>query len=340
MSEHTDLLEAAMKAVDAVTARSSTVTEAVKGSLEPDDATAEYSLIDIGDMDDIFQEGSVSVTDEPEISIDFSVSALHKALEESIADDGQKPQPEDKNALTQPAPIRQILATIAQDCKPGENSGTKIAGMAGETNAAEYLSMAHRVEELGKSLETKDRALADLTEKLEAATAEITKLTASEKQLSDRLIRVNADFENYRKRITRDQEHMRNQAEERIVASFLSVMDNFERAIAHAKQSSDYEQLLRGVELTSRMYLSTLAKHGCVPFDSVGETFDPNYHDVLQRVIDPDTEDNIIVQEHLKGYKMHDRVLRPALVVVSQKSESGDAAVQNDNGNNKDGENE
>lgn len=154
-----------------------------------------------------------------------------------------------------------------------------------------------------------------------SANAEIAELSAQNKALNDRIVRLSADFDNYRKRVLRDQEQNKEQAEERIVTGFLPVIDNLERALAHARQSKDFEKLLQGVEMTYRLYLQALGKLGCVPFESLGKSCDPNYHDVLQRVIDDEKEHNAIVQEHLKGYIMHERVLRPALVVVSQHSQ-------------------
>ncbi|MBR4984504.1 MAG: nucleotide exchange factor GrpE [Proteobacteria bacterium] len=151
---------------------------------------------------------------------------------------------------------------------------------------------------------------------------ENAQLRAHATALSDKLGRTASEFDNYRKRVVRDQEQYKNQAEERIIAGFLPVMDNLERALQHARQASDYEQLLQGVELTGKMYLAALGKYGCVPFDSLGAVCDPHYHDVLQRVVDSEVPHNTVVQEHLKGYLMHDRVLRPALVVVAQHGDS------------------
>lgn len=130
--------------------------------------------------------------------------------------------------------------------------------------------------------------------------------------------RASADFENYKKRTLRDQKLRCQQQQAKIVTDFLSVIDNFERAIAHAKQSQNFDNLLQGIELTGKLFLSALAKNGCQPFDSIGELFDPHYHEVLQRMDTKDHAHNSIVQEHLRGYMMHERVLRPALVVVAQ----------------------
>lgn len=139
-----------------------------------------------------------------------------------------------------------------------------------------------------------------------------------------RAIRLSADFENYRKRVLRDQEVSFQQQKTKVIGDFLGVMDNFERAIAHAKQSHDFDNLLQGIELTAKMYLSVLAKHDCQPFDSLGKEFDPHYHEVLQRVTDQSQAHNTIVQEHLRGYTMYGRVLRAALVVVSQHDNDED----------------
>jgi molecular chaperone GrpE len=139
-------------------------------------------------------------------------------------------------------------------------------------------------------------------------------------------VRSTADFDNYRKRTLRDQDKFKTQAEKKIISDFINVMDNFERAIAHAKVSTDFDTLLHGVELTSKMFIAALAKHGCTSFNSLGEQFDPNYHDVLSKVDDATVPHNSIVQEHLKGYIMQGSLLRPALVVVAQTPDETEGA--------------
>lgn len=153
-------------------------------------------------------------------------------------------------------------------------------------------------------------------EKKARATAENSARVSAE-----RVVRVNSDFENYRKRVARDQERMQQQAAEKIVMSFLPVMDNLERALSHSTMCEDGTQLLQGLKMTGKSFLATLAKLGCMQFKSVGETFNPAFHDVLQRVEDASVAHNSVVQEHLSGYLMNNRVLRPALVVVAQHPE-------------------
>lgn len=137
---------------------------------------------------------------------------------------------------------------------------------------------------------------------------------------NDRLARMTADFEQYRRRVARDQESLREQAQERMALAMLPVIDNLERALAHARAARDFESFLEGIEMTHRLYAQALAKLGCVSFESVGVECDPVYHDVLSKVEDDTQPHNVVIREHLKGYRMHDRVLRPALVDISQRS--------------------
>ncbi len=209
-------------------------------------------------------------------------------------------------------PVAAPETVVSADVQNSAVSAEVVAGYE-----AQIAELKGRLEEVSHALEETYKRALELH-------GENEQLKAVQKQFNDRLIRVTADFDNYRKRVVRDQEQNKYQAEERIVLSFLPVMDNLSRAIIHAQQSQDYQQLLQGVVMTGKMYLSTLAKNGCVPFDSMGVEFDPAYHDVLQRVVDPDKPHNTIVQEHLKGYIMHDKVIRPALVVVAQHEDESE----------------
>ena len=221
-------------------------------------------------------------------------------------------------AIPKPAP-KIILPQIgALKSTPNEAQ----AAQAQTPTQAKYMMLENLVQAQKVRIASLENEIEEIQQKSQAvSTTEIDELHAQNKALNDRIVRISADFDNYRKRVLRDQDQNKEQAEERIVTSFLPVIDNLERALNHARQSNDFEKLLQGVEMTYRLYLQTLGKLGCTPFESLGQDCDPNYHDVLQRVIDDEKEHNTIVQEHLKGYIMHDRVLRPALVVVSQHSQ-------------------
>lgn len=221
-------------------------------------------------------------------------------------------------AIPKPAPKIVLPQIGALKSTPNEAQ----AAQAQTPTQAKYMMLENLVQAQKVRIASLENEIEEIQQKSQAvSTAEIDELHAQNKALNDRIVRISADFDNYRKRVLRDQDQNKEQAEERIVTGFLPVIDNLERALNHARQSNDFEKLLQGVEMTYRLYLQTLGKLGCTPFESLGQNCDPNYHDVLQRVIDDEKEHNTIVQEHLKGYIMHDRVLRPALVVVSQHSQ-------------------
>lgn len=221
-------------------------------------------------------------------------------------------------AIPKPAPKIVLPQIGALKSTPNEAQ----AAQAQTPTQAKYMMLENLVQAQKVRIASLENEIEEIQQKSQAvSTTEIDELHAQNKALNDRIVRISADFDNYRKRVLRDQDQNKEQAEERIVTGFLPVIDNLERALNHARQSNDFEKLLQGVEMTYRLYLQTLGKLGCTPFESLGQDCDPNYHDVLQRVIDDEKEHNTIVQEHLKGYIMHDRVLRPALVVVSQHSQ-------------------
>lgn len=163
--------------------------------------------------------------------------------------------------------------------------------------------------------ESDDAALvAELREQVSAAQAQSA--LAREKYM-----RLAADYDNYKKRCQRENDNYKKRETERIVLDFLGVMDNLERALAHAKQCDTTESLLQGVELVQRLYAGVLSKYGCEPFESLGQRFNPDFHDAFHRVIDSEVPDNTIVEELQRGYKMNEHVLRPSLVVVSRCEE-------------------
>ena len=141
------------------------------------------------------------------------------------------------------------------------------------------------------------------------------------KQLQDRVLRLAAEMENTRKRIEREKSDGICFANESLLRGLLPVVDNLERAIQHSEQKSDSESLLEGVRMTLKAFSDLLARFGCVPFDAMGETFDPRYHEAMLQQESPGPE-NTVLLEYQKGYKLHERLLRPALVVVSKSPKS------------------
>ena len=135
----------------------------------------------------------------------------------------------------------------------------------------------------------------------------------------DRMLRAAADLENFKRRARRDQRDAVERAENRIVLEFIPVIDNLERAIAHAEEaqeSADDDSFAQGVGMVHKQFLATLAKYDIVPFDSVGEAFNPELHEAIQQS-PSDKPRHSIIAEIQRGYLRGDKLVRPAQVIVS-----------------------
>lgn len=129
--------------------------------------------------------------------------------------------------------------------------------------------------------------------------------------------RVQADFENYRKRMAREQADAIKRAGERIIVEMLPLVDNLERAIDHATAEGTSKELLSGVEMVLGQMLDLLAKEGTVRVDPFGQQFDATRHQAVGQKEDPEVPDGTVVEVYQKGYEMHGRVIRPAMVIVA-----------------------
>ena len=143
--------------------------------------------------------------------------------------------------------------------------------------------------------------------------AEYDQLKAERDHLLDRLARLQAEFENARKRTEREKADFREYATGNVVEQFLPVLDNFELAL---KAKGSAEQLRSGVELIVKQMEEILRQMQVTPVATVGEEFDPRYHEALGSVERDDLPDHLVAEEIRRGYKMRDRLLRPAMVRV------------------------
>jgi molecular chaperone GrpE len=150
------------------------------------------------------------------------------------------------------------------------------------------------------------------------AREEIERLKAQVAELTERLIRSQADFENYRRRMQREKEELIVYANQKLILNLLPVLDNLDRALATPPVAGD-EKLRQGVELTARSFRELLAKEGVTPIEAVGQPFDPNLHEAVMTVESEEHPDETVVMEFRKGYKLGDRVIRPSQVQVSKK---------------------
>ncbi|MDY0340869.1 MAG: nucleotide exchange factor GrpE [Coriobacteriia bacterium] len=129
--------------------------------------------------------------------------------------------------------------------------------------------------------------------------------------------RLQAEFDNFRKRVTREQEDALKRAGQRIITEVLPALDNLERALAHAEESGETTEFVTGVQMVRQQILDVFGKEGVERIDPVGEAFDPNEHQAVGQVKREDVPEGTCVEMYQCGYRMHGRVLRPAAVVVS-----------------------
>ena len=149
----------------------------------------------------------------------------------------------------------------------------------------------------------------------EGLETELQKLKAERDSLLDRLARAQAEFENARRRATKEQQDFRDYATMDTVKSLLPVMDSFERALQVKSEPGDFRS---GVELIYKQLQDALAKLGVRPIAAQGEPFDPHFHEAIEMVETTDAADHEVLEELQRGYKLKDRLLRPAMVKVAK----------------------
>ena len=152
---------------------------------------------------------------------------------------------------------------------------------------------------------------------------DVAELNAQVADLKDRLLRTQAEMENFRRRSANEAIEAAKYQAMPIVRDLVPVMDNLERAIASAEQTGDVSNLLEGIRMVSRQLSDTLKAHGTEAIVPDGEAFDPNLHEALSQVPTADYPPMTVVQVVEKGFRMHDRIVRPARVIVSGSPPSG-----------------
>jgi molecular chaperone GrpE len=152
----------------------------------------------------------------------------------------------------------------------------------------------------------------------EDVSVQLAKALERNRELEDKLLRMAAEQDNFRKRMQRERETALKYAEETILRELLPSLDNLERAVEQCKCTTDAGAILAGVEMTSKGLLSTLEKFGIKPLSGEGQPFDPNFHEAVAMEASAEVPENQIVQEYQKGYMFKDRLIRAAKVVVSK----------------------
>ncbi len=175
--------------------------------------------------------------------------------------------------------------------------------------AAEEGRPEEKQPEEGQQNESTDKIIEELQQKLAEKTKEA-------EDYYNRLLRTQADFDNYRRRTRQEREELIKFASEDLITELLPVLDNFDRALA-AAESTDNE-FVSGVQMIYRQLKEILAKEGLAEIPAVGEEFDPNKHEAVMQVESDEHEENIIVEELRKGYALKDKVIRPSMVKVAK----------------------
>ncbi len=156
--------------------------------------------------------------------------------------------------------------------------------------------------------------MAKKKEKVTDEVIELEALQAENEELRNKLLRGQADFDNFRKRTTQEKNEIANYIIGQFIAELLPVWDNFERAVATANQDPGCEGLVEGIEIVYRQFMEKLTASGLVEIVAMGEIFDPEYHQAVMQV--EGGEAGMIAEEIQKGYTFKDRVIRPAMVSV------------------------
>lgn len=163
-------------------------------------------------------------------------------------------------------------------------------------------------------------AAADMTAAaaaLEASETEINKLRADLEDASDRVLRAQAELDNFRKRARRELDDERRYAVSPLLVDLLPVLDNMFRAIAAAEKAPGSNGLLEGVKMIAGSLLGVLARHNCQPIQALHQPFDPAFHQAISQQATAEFPPGTVVLVAQEGYMLHDRVLRPAQVIVS-----------------------
>jgi len=170
-----------------------------------------------------------------------------------------------------------------EETRPSQNEGVKVAGNS------------------EKELETVKRQL---------------------EQEKDRCLRLNAEFENQRKRLQKEKEEFVKYANEKLIMELIDIMESLERGLENAKASSNNEKLIQGMELIYKQFKNVLEKNGLVPIKALGEKFDPYKHEAMMQTPSDDIEEDTILEEFSRGYMLNNKVIRYSRVRVSKNKEA------------------
>lgn len=169
-----------------------------------------------------------------------------------------------------------------------------------------------------KETETNDQQETTVNQQLAKAAEKIDNLTAKVEEMDNRYLRLQADFDNSKRRSKLDFEAAQKYRAQSLASDLIEALDNFERALAVNSDNEETKSMRQGLEMVYKSIIEALKKEGVEVIEAVGKEFDPNFHQAVMQVSDENLEANIVVEELQKGYLLKDRVLRPSMVKVNQ----------------------
>lgn len=188
-----------------------------------------------------------------------------------------------------------------------------------DVSFAEPVEEAEAAEEAAEELEA-EPTLETYVAALEARVLELEgALEGAHTKARERLMRMAADHENFKRRSERERDEVRRFGIEKVLLDMLPVVDNLERALDHSGRSKDFDSLLEGVRMVQRQFVQGLTKHGVEGFASLHQPFDPQCHEALQQLPTHDHEPGTVVNVFQEGYFLNGRLMRPARVVVATR---------------------
>ena len=184
-----------------------------------------------------------------------------------------------------------------------------------------------------KEKQTEEKPVNDKQEEPETSQNEdVGVIDNSEKELKtlrkqleeekDRCLRLNAEFENQRKRLQKEKEEFVKYANEKLIIDLIDIMESLERGLENAKGSNNKDKLIQGLELIYKQLKNILEKNGLVPIKALGEKFDPYKHEAMMQTPSQDDEEDMILEEFARGYMLNNMVIRYSKVRVSKNKET------------------
>lgn len=175
------------------------------------------------------------------------------------------------------------------------------------------------VNQEGESMDSESQAeQAQESDELSAAKAKIEELEAKLSETENRMYRVQADLDNFRRRARLDLEAAQKYRSQNLITEILPALDNFERALKIDTDDEKTQSLLQGMDMVYRQLVQALQNEGIEAIQAEGQPFDPHLHQAVMQVEDDQYESNVVIEEFQKGYKLKDRIIRPAMVKVNQ----------------------